>query len=229
MAMAQSMSVSDRRKMFELESPSTSVAGSDNVIHDSLRKTKPTLTKRVSSPNITVRSTTKSSSSDSATTPVKKGSIFSRKNSSSSSDSKKVNRASSDADLLESKRSKYRNLKSMDQASPKHTKSNEGSPTHTDSRRESARKRREPPKPPTQTVNPKESPIKRKTQDSSVNGQKSSSNLEGASPSGAKPRGEKPARPPSPKNVVRDKDLEITLSDGGCVSLFCVAIILYMV
>ncbi len=225
MAMAQSMSVSDRRKMFELESAaavaaataSSSSTGSSNAIHDSPRKTKPPLTKRMSSPNITVRSTTTGKKSES-TAPVKKSSIFSRKNSSSSSDSKKVNRASSDADVLESKRNKYQNSKSMDQASsPKHSKSNETSPTHTGTdtaRRESARKRREPPKPPSQTtVSPKGSP-QHKPQDSK-NGHKSSK----AEAPIAKPRGggEKPPRPPSPKNIVRDKDLDITLSDGGCV------------
>ncbi len=221
MAMAQSMSVSDRRKMFELESEASATAnastGNSNAIHDSLRKTKPTLSKRVSSPNITVRATSKSESTASgkseSITTVKKSSIFNRKGSSSSSERKKLNRASSDADLLESKRTKYRNSKAMDQANPEHTKSNEASPTHS-VRKESARKRREPPKPPSPTVSPKESPIKRKPHD---NGHK----VEGASPN-AKPRGEKPARPPSPKNIVRDKDLDITLSDGGCVcSLYC--------
>ncbi|XP_064394255.1 guanine nucleotide exchange factor DBS-like isoform X2 [Halichondria panicea] len=210
---AQSMSVSDRRRLFELNSGKT---GSSNAIHDSLRKTKPTLTKRVSSPNITVRATTTTSTSEPTDTrPAKKSSIFSRKNSASNSASKKVNRASSDADVLESKRSKYQSSKMGD--SPKHSKSNETSPTHSESK-SSSKKRREAPRPPSQVVSPQESP-KHRPQESPKHRPPDSPighkelKQDGASSSG-KSKAERPPRPPSPKRVVRDKDLEITLSDG---------------
>ncbi len=206
---AQSMSVSDRRRLFELNSGS---AGSSNAIHDSLRKTKPTLTKGVSTPNITVRATTTttSTSESTVTRPAKKNSIFSRRSSkNSNSTSKKVNRASSDADAVETKRSKYQSSPMDD--SPKHTKSNETSPTHSES---ASKRRREPPRPPSQVISPQESPKHRPQ--ASPNGHK-----ELKQDTSGKSKAEKPARPPSPKRVVRDKDLEITLSDGGCVCWNC--------
>lgn len=207
--MAQSMSVSDRRKMFEVNSGLT---GSSNVIHDSLRKTKPTLSKRVTSPNISssLRATSNNSESATDTSPPSKKSVFSRKNS-SSKDSKKLTRASSDADIVESKSDKYRNSTMED--SPKHSKSSNSSPSQTGGKRLSTSKRRDAPKPPTQSGG-QQSPKHQGKE--SPNGLKSLKQGSGSLRGQSRASGEKPARPPSPKKVVRDKDLEITLSDGGC-------------
>ena len=221
--MAHSISVSDARRRFEQLSEE---AGSGNVIHESLRKSKPTLSKRVTSPNISQqRSSSGSSEQARSLSPSKKSPLFKR-NSASSIDSKKVNRASSDADVLESKRSKYQSSKMDD----KKSNSVNTSPTASGGKRGSGRKRREPPKPPTQPDSPDSSPLRHTPlkQDSPTHG-KTSSPAHHKSVSKERPtlKGrqngedrERPPRPPSPKKVVRDKDLEISLAGE---SVDCVA------